>query len=146
MDDIIDKLKKLKGYGEMDSSPLKEFFPNEEEEKAETENESKESDLEIKSLGKNHQDTAPVQQNNPPTAQKPSDNIPSTGIREFSFDDLEKSADIENESENKNTPTLIETKSLEPKKVKHIRLIVALLDADQYDTAHQEIDKLKDST
>lgn len=146
MDDIIEKLRKLKQKKGKETSPLEEFFETEKKigNEVDTTTGATESDLDIKPFGKTSYKEPPAKERTEVReGTKNSDTISTKGIREFSFDDLETSVDTkEMGKETKEEKTLIEIKSQEPKKVKYIKLIIALLDADQYDVAHREIDKL----
>ncbi len=146
MDDIIDKLKKKKETSSMDPSPLKQFFVQNEDDEAVAESETEEPELDIKQLGKKSTDI-PVEKKAETVTEEVKENIPTSGIREFSFDELEKSpvSKTPNEPIKENGTTFIEIRSHNSQKIKHVKLIVALLEADQYDIAHQEIDKLKNS-
>lgn len=147
MDDVIEKLKKLKQKKGKGTSPLEEFFEIEKNigNNGDTTTESSESDLDIKPLGKTSYEEAPTKERaKVREGTKNSNNISAKGIREFSFDDLEAFAETkEMEKETREEKTLVEIKSQEPQKVKYIKLIIALLEADQYDVALQEIDKLR---
>jgi hypothetical protein len=148
LDNIIDKLKKMKGKKGKDSSPLDEFFTTEEDgESVEEETSSaSENDLDIKPIGKPGVETTQVESPPPQqeinTEERKTDEKLAKGIRELSFDDLD--SETEEEEEIPQGKTTIEIDSSDPEKVKRIRLIVALLDADQLEAAHQEIDKMLD--
>lgn len=129
MDDVIEKLKHLKEKKEAESSPLDEFFEPEKEDKNEVEKEEepKKDGLDIKHLGK----TPPkeVSEKEPTEVREEiKNNIPTKGIRELSFEEDETSG---------------ETTSQNPQKVKLIKLIVALLEAEQFEAVQGEIEKLK---
>lgn len=142
MDNIIERLKRLKGKKAINSSPLEEFFETEEgENHDDTKTESTESELTIKPLGKiSHEETQ--EKDVIETEEEKKNNIPTKGIREFSFEELATPGETNDEEEAKEEKNLIEIKSQDPQKVKHIKLIAALLDAGQYEAAQLEIDKL----
>ncbi|OQX52120.1 MAG: hypothetical protein B5M53_09375 [Candidatus Cloacimonas sp. 4484_209] len=147
MDDIIEKLKKLKGNGQEETSPLDDFFKEKikdleaEEEKSET----TENDLDIKPLGKTKKKNSTTVNTNEEIVTEKSvpnrDNVLSKGIRELSMDDLENFPEETDATEN--DVETIEIKTTNPQKVKLLKLIVALLEAEQYEAAYREIEKLK---
>lgn len=147
MDDIIEKLKKLKGNGQEETSPLDDFFKEKikdleaEEEKSET----TENDLDIKPLGKTKEKNSTTVNTNEEIVTEKSvpnrDNVLSKGIRELSMDDLENFPEETDATEN--DVETIEIKTTNPQKVKLLKLIVALLEAEQYEAAYREIEKLK---
>ena len=147
MDDIIEKLKKLKGNGQEETSPLDDFFKEKikdleaEEEKSET----TENDLDIKPLGKTKKKNSTTVNTNEEIVTEKSvpnrDNVLSKGIRELSMDDLENFPEETDATEN--DVKTIEIKTTNPQKVKLLKLIVALLEAEQYEAAYREIEKLK---
>lgn len=151
MDDIINRLRKLKNKKAQKASPLEDFFEPDETEAAPSESDIEETDLDIKPLGKTGQESSAVEQ---PQESDPSIESPpgtaqdlAKGIRELSFDDLEESPDeeapapTEQESEG-HVQQVIELSTQDPNKIKHLRLIVALLEAEQYEAARQEIDNM----
>ena len=145
MDNIIDRLKKLKKKKEIDSSPLDDLFETEKE----TENgvdektESTDSELEIKPFGRSSREEPPEEE----ATQSPkriSGTISAKGIRELSFDEIEDSGEIEpSKKETETEKITIKLTSRDPQKVKYLKLIVALLESGQYKAAQQEIDKFK---
>ena len=147
MDDIIEKLKKLKGNGQEETSPLDDFFKEKikdleaEEEKSET----TVNDLDIKPLGKTKEKNSTTVNTNEEIVTEKSvpnrDNVLSKGIRELSMDDLENFPEETDATEN--DVKTIEIKTTNPQKVKLLKLIVALLEAEQYEAAYREIEKLK---
>jgi hypothetical protein len=149
LDDIIDKIKKLKEKKSHGSSPLDDFFEEEKVQENEEEISKKEkSDLDIKPLGRTSSDKAdtPTKQIIPTgenaTATTNVD-LPSRGIREVTFDEMEESEESVDADKVSAAPdNSIEIKTQDPAKVKHIKLIVALLDAEQYEAARSEVDKL----
>ena len=148
MDNIIEKLKKLKGKGQEETSPLDDFFKEKikDLEAEEEKNDTTENDLDIKPLGKtkskNSVDNAKeeiVTEKTTPTR----DNVLSKGIRELSMDDLESFPEQIDNTEDDVTKEIIEIKTTNPQKVKLLKLIVALLEAEQFEAAYREIEKLK---
>jgi hypothetical protein len=144
MDNIIDRLKKLKKKKEIDSSPLDDLFETEKE----TENgvdEKTDSGLEIKPFGRSSREEPPEKETTQ-TPERISGTIPSKGIRELSFDEIEDSGEIEpSKKETKTEKIIIELSSRDPQKAKYIKLIVALLEAGQYKAARQEINKFENT-
>ncbi len=150
MDDIINRLKKLKGKKGQNASPLDDFFEPDEQEIESQESDTAASGLDIKPLGKSGQQSEPADQTQQtaPVAEIPSSTEKdlAKGIRELSFDDLEDTPDEHEpppeQHDEELTQYLIELSTKDPQKVKHIKLIVALLEADQYEAARQEIDNM----
>lgn len=149
MDDIIDKIKKLKEKKSKDASPLDDFFEEEKADENEEEISKKEkSDLDIKPLGKSSSDKedTPSSKTIPPkrkAATSENADIPSKGIREVNFDEMEESeGSTDSEEISTVSDNFIEIKTQDPEKLKHIKLIVALLDAEQYKAARSEFNKL----
>ena len=149
LDNVIDKLKKIRKKELKESSPLDDFF--EAEEKPENENNngttSTEGGLDITPLGKSAKTEAYVEAKETVAesyeGRKNLDKDLAKGIRELSFDELDSSPENRGmESEREKENIVIEIQSKEPAKVKQIKLIIALLDADQFEAAHQEIDNL----
>jgi len=142
LDNIIDRLKKLKKKKDIDSSPLDDLF----ETGKETENgvnEKTDSGLEIKPFGRSSREESPEEEATQ-VPERISGTIPSKGIRELSFDEIEDSGEIKpSKKETKKDKINIELTSRDPQKVKYLKLIVALLESGQYKAAHQEIDKFK---
>lgn len=149
MDDIISRLKKLKSKKGKKASPLDDFFEPDEQEIETEGTDITESDLDIKPLGKSGQEKEPAEQ---PRETAPSAEIPTSGenlakgIRELSFDDLDETADSNAPPTELQSETIkrhvIELSTEDPEKVKHLKLIVALLEAEQYEAARQEIDNM----
>ncbi len=142
MDNIIDRLKKLKKKKEIDSSPLDDLFETEKE----TENEGDkktDSELEIKPFGRSSREGPPKEEATQAPERIPG-TIPAKGIRELSFDEIEDSGEIEpSKKETETEKITIELTSRDPQKVKYLKLIVALLESGQYKAAQQEIDRFK---
>lgn len=149
MDNIIDRLKKMKEKKGKESSPLDDFFKTEEENVTDKDANatSVESDLDIKPIGKPASEEAQIQ-SSPPQQDTSLEDAKTEeelakGIRELSFDDLDEKPEDESE-EISQKKAVIEIDASDPEKVKRISLIVALLDAEQLEAAHQEIDKMLD--
>lgn len=145
MDDIIKKLRKLKGEKGKTVSPLDDFFETKEGNEEENDKylETNTDDIDIKPFGKQtSQDT--LKKDEKEITKEVKDNLPTKGIREFTFDDLEKAdKTVSLEEEIKNVKSTVVIKSENTEKIKRIKLITALLDAEQYETARQEINKLE---
>jgi hypothetical protein len=149
LDDIINRLKKLKNKKTKKASPLDDFFEPDETETAQPESGIVEGDLDIKPLGKSGRQEEAVEQpqeGEPPAAvPSSSDQNLAKGIRELSFDDLEEPSNGQATEERKteaHRQQVIELSTQDPKKIKQLKLIVALLEADQYEAARQEIDNM----
>jgi hypothetical protein len=151
LDDIINRLRKLKSKKAKKASPLEDFFEPEETESAAHESDISESDLDIKPLGKSGKQeevAEPPQESAPPAGSSAStEQDLAKGIRELSFDDLEEPSDEEatasiEQKTDKQEQQVIELSTQDPKKIKHLKLIVALLEAEQYEAARQEIDNM----
>ncbi len=151
LDDIINRLRKLKDKKAKKDSPLEDFFEPEEIETTQPESDIGENGLDIKPLGKSvtQEEAVEQPQENAPVGERPphTNQDLAKGIRELSFDDLEETSDdeasatIEQKTE-KQGQQVIELSTQDPKKIKHLRLIVALLEAEQYEAARQEIDNM----
>jgi len=145
LDDIIKKLRKLKGEKGKTVSPLDDFFETKEGNEEENDKylETNTDDIDIKPFGKQtSQDT--LKKDEKEITKEVKDNLPTKGIREFTFDDLEKAdKTVSLEEEIKNVKSTVVIKSENTEKIKRIKLITALLDAEQYETARQEINKLE---
>jgi hypothetical protein len=151
LDDIINRLKKLKDKKAKKASPLEDFFEPDEIESEQSESNVNESGLDIKPLGKpgQQEETVEQSQENPPVEERPlhTEQDLAKGIRELSFNDLGESvqADVPQPAEQKTEGTgqqVIELSTQDPNKIKHIKLIVALLEAEQFEAARQEIDNM----
>jgi hypothetical protein len=152
MDDIIKRLKKLKDKKEKKASPLDDFFEPDEKETPEPDTDIGETGLDIKPLGKTAQEEKTSEH---AATDEMVEEMPRTtstaqslakGIRELSFNDLgEASGEQRPESDEGSAgeyQQVIELSTQDPEKIKHLKLIVALLEAEQYEAARQEIDNM----
>jgi hypothetical protein len=150
LDDIINRLKKLKDKKAKKVSPLDDFFEPDEIGSTQPESESTETGLDIKPLGKQGQQEIPEEpQESAPAEEKltGSEKDLAKGIRELSFDDLDESSEADTlqaaeEGTDRTGQQVIELSTNDPNKIKHLKLIVALLEADQFEAARQEIDNM----
>lgn len=151
MDDIIDRLRKLKSKKSKKASPLEDFFEPEEVETTQPETDIGEGDLDIKPLGKSgpHEEIAEEPQEGAPDAPRLSstDQNLAKGIRELSFDDLEEPPDGAMatpmaQKADELPKQVIEISIQDPNRIKQLKLIVALLEAEQFEAAKQEIDNM----
>ncbi|TET17668.1 MAG: hypothetical protein E3J78_07320 [Candidatus Cloacimonadota bacterium] len=148
MDDIIEKLKKRKGKKSKSASPLDDFFSKEEETENDASAKASENGLDIKPFGRtmhgqDKTETAPEVLPDDQEHFVGKEHELAKGIRELTFDEIDdaEEADTPKQKETKNTT--VEIHIGDQTKLKHIKLIVALLEAGQFEVAHQEIDRMK---
>ncbi len=148
MDDIIEKLKKLKGKKSKSVSPLDDFFSIEEETENDASAETSENGLNIKPFGRTMQgqDKTETASKVPPDDQEHfvrEEHELAKGIRELTFDEIEDAEETDTPKQKATENTTVEIQIGDQTKIKHIKLIVALLEAGQFEVAHQEIDRMK---